>query len=155
MQIIRHHLLVTSAALSLLLLLAQCSSRRGGPQNASHAKDSVSTSDSTAVKPSIASLLLHTYEERQGKVLFAKYCAVCHGKEGKGDGFNAFNLDPHPRDLSDSQYMSAFSEERLYQTIELGGKGMNKSPSMPSWGGRLNRQEIKYVIAYVQALSAR
>jgi mono/diheme cytochrome c family protein len=96
-----------------------------------------------------------TYEERQGKVLFVKYCSVCHGAEGKGDGFNAFNLEPRPRDLSDKQYMSAFSEERLYQTIDLGGRGMNKSPSMPSWGGRLSRQEIRYVIAFVQSMSVK
>ena len=155
MRIIRHHLLVTAAAICLLLMLAQCSYRRGGPQKASHSRDSISTTDSTTVKTSLGSPLVLTYEERQGKVLFVKYCSVCHGTEGKGDGFNAFNLDPHPRDLSDRQYMSAFSEERLYQTIELGGKGMNKSPSMPPWGGRLNRQEIKYVIAYVQSMSAQ
>jgi mono/diheme cytochrome c family protein len=51
--------------------------------------------------------------------------------------------------------MGAFSEERLYQTIDVGGRGMNKSPSMPSWGGRLNRQEIKYVVTYVQSMSAK
>jgi mono/diheme cytochrome c family protein len=155
MQINRQHLLSTSAAIVLLLLLAQCSSRQGGSQNASHAKDSVSNADSSAMKPPKATSVALTYEERQGKVLFVKYCSVCHGTEGKGDGFNAFNLDPKPRDLSDKLYMSAFSDERLFQTIDLGGRGMNKSPSMPSWGGRLNRQEIRYVIAYVQSMSAR
>jgi mono/diheme cytochrome c family protein len=155
MQINRHHLLAISLAICLPLLLSQCSSRRGGSQNTSHTKDSLKTADSAAVKSPVASTVVLTYEERQGKALFVKYCAVCHGAEGKGDGFNAFNLDPHPRDLSDKQYMSAFTEERLYQTIELGGRGMNKSPSMPSWGGRLNRQEIRYVIAYVQSMSEK
>jgi len=118
-------------------------------------KDSVSTPDSAAATPPTKASVLMTYEERQGKVLFLRYCSVCHGAEGKGDGFNAFNLDPRPRDLSDSKYMDAFTEERLYQTIDLGGRGMNKSPSMPSWGGRLNRQEIRYVMAYVQSLYAK
>jgi mono/diheme cytochrome c family protein len=155
MQNTQQHLLAILTAFLALLLLSQCSSRRGGPQDASHAKDSVSTTDSAAAKPPVSKVALLTYEERQGKVLFMKYCSVCHGVEGKGDGFNAFNLDPRPRDLSDKQYMSAFAEERLYQTIDLGGRGMNKSPSMPSWGGRLNRQEIRYVIAYVESMSAR
>jgi mono/diheme cytochrome c family protein len=155
MQINRHHLLAASAAICLLLLLAQCSSRQGGPQNASHAKDSVSNADSSATKPPMATSVVLTYEERQGRVLYRRYCTVCHGAEGKGDGFNAFNLDPKPRDLSDKQYMSAFSDERLFQTIDLGGRGMNKSPSMPSWGGRLNRQEISYVIAYVKSMSEK
>jgi mono/diheme cytochrome c family protein len=131
MQNTQQHLLAILTAFLALLLLSQCSSRRGGPQDASHAKDSVTTTDSAAAKPPVSRVALLTYEERQGKVLFMKYCSVCHGVEGKGDGFNAFNLDPRPRDLSDKQYMSAFAEERLYQTIDLGGRGMNKSPSMP------------------------
>jgi len=115
----------------------------------------VRTVDSAAATTSNVVSLVQTYEERQGKALFLRYCSVCHGVEGKGDGFNAFNLDPRPRDLSDKKYMGAFSEERLYQTIDVGGRGMNKSPSMPSWGGRLNRQEIKYVVTYVQSMSAK
>ena len=35
-----------------------------------------------------------------GKATFQHYCQTCHGETGAGDGFNAFNLDPHPRDLS-------------------------------------------------------
>jgi mono/diheme cytochrome c family protein len=155
MQITRSRLPALVAALCLLLLLLQCSARRGGATNAIQTKDSVSIADSNAVRTSTFASTPLTYEERQGKVLFTKYCSVCHGTEGKGDGFNAFNLDPRPRDLSDKEYMSAFSEERLYQTIDLGGRGMNKSPSMPSWGGRLNRADIRYVIAYVQSMSAR
>jgi mono/diheme cytochrome c family protein len=154
MEIIRKRTTVTFVAICLSLLLMQCS-RQGGSRNASQSKDSVSTTDSVRLTPSAKAPVMLTYEERQGRVLFQKYCSVCHGTEGKGDGFNAFNLDPRPRDLSDKQYMSAFTEERLSQTIELGGRGMSKSPSMPSWGGRLNRQEIKYVIAYVQSLSTK
>ncbi len=155
MPITRKRLLASFMVISLLLLLSQCSSQKGGPQNASHARDSVRTVDSAAATTSNVVSLVQTYEERQGKALFLRYCSVCHGVEGKGDGFNAFNLDPRPRDLSDKKYMGAFSEERLYQTIDVGGRGMNKSPSMPSWGGRLNRQEIKYVVTYVQSMSAK
>lgn len=155
MPITRTRLIVASVALCFSFLLLQCSSRHGGSQNASQAKDSVNTVDSTTVAPSTKVTALLTYEARQGRVLFLKYCSVCHGLEGKGDGFNAFNLDPRPRDLSDKQYMGAFSEERLYQTIDLGGRGMNKSPSMPSWGGRLNRREIKYIVSYVQSMFAK
>jgi len=32
-----------------------------------------------------------TYEQQQGKILYTKYCSVCHGEQGKGDGFNAYN----------------------------------------------------------------
>ena len=94
-----------------------------------------------------------SYEQRQGKNIYMKYCAICHGKEGKGDGFNAFNLDPRPRDFTDRKYMSALGDGRLLETISQGGRGVNRSPFMPSWRGRLNNAEIKYVASYVGRLS--
>jgi len=81
-----------------------------------------------------------------------RYCAVCHGEEGKGDGFNAFNLDPKPRDLTDSTYMKALSDLRLTETIVEGGRGVNKSPLMPSWGATLSKDEIQYLLHYVRTL---
>jgi mono/diheme cytochrome c family protein len=154
MRINRDHLLAALIAICFLSALPQCSSQRSQPHTSSSAKDSVSNVDSAATASANAASMVLTYEQRQGKALFLKYCSVCHGVEGKGDGFNAFNLEPRPRDLSDKKYMSAFTEERLYHSIELGGRGMNKSPSMPSWGGRLNQQEMRYVVAYVQSMSA-
>jgi mono/diheme cytochrome c family protein len=150
----------SSRFLSVLLvcsvvLFLQCSRKQDGHPNVAVSKDSTGAVESSSASSAVPTAIRLTYEQQQGKVLYEKYCAVCHGKEGKGDGFNAFNLDPHPRDLSDKQYISAFSEERLYQTIDLGGRGVNKSPSMPSWGGRLNRQEIKYTLDYVRSLSGR
>ena len=82
-----------------------------------------------------------------------KYCAVCHGEEGKGDGFNAFNLETKPRDFTDARYMNALSDARLLETVSQGGKGVNKSVLMPSWGGRLSKSEQEYIIAYIRHLA--
>jgi mono/diheme cytochrome c family protein len=92
-----------------------------------------------------------SYEETQGGVLYEKHCVVCHGKEGKGDGFNAFNLDPRPRDFTDSTYMKALSDEQIVQTITGGGRSVNKSPLMPAYGWTLNRQQIRYLDSYVRS----
>ena len=46
------------------------------------------------------------YEMRLGRGVFVHYCQTCHGETGAGDGFNAFNLDPHPRDLSDPAFQA-------------------------------------------------
>jgi mono/diheme cytochrome c family protein len=94
-----------------------------------------------------------SYEERQGAYLFGRYCAVCHGLEGKGDGFNAFNLDPRPRDLSDSTYMRALSDAQIMQTINGGGRSVNKSPLMPAYGWTLSRQEIQELSSFVKTLA--
>ena len=55
----------------------------------------------------------------QGKELFMNYCIHCHGSSGVGDGFNAENLDPRPRDLTDSteEFMVALSNEKIYHDI--------------------------------------
>jgi len=139
--------------LVLSFLVAACSGRKGSAPGAaadsSHAPDSSSQSSGAVPAHGILS-----YEERQGGVLYMKYCAVCHGKEGKGDGFNAFNLDPRPRDFSDSAYMAALSDEQIVQTIVGGGRSINKSPLMPSYGWTIDGREIRYVAAYVRALGA-
>ena len=94
-----------------------------------------------------------TYEQRQGKYFYSKYCLICHGAEGKGDGFNAFNLDTKPRNLTDGKYMTALSDARLIETVTQGGRGVNRSSLMPSWGGRLNKQEVEYIVAYIRTFA--
>jgi len=117
------------------------------------AKDSTKLADSSGQVPPLQFVKSLTYEQRQGRDLYTKYCAICHGKEGKGDGFNAFNLDPKPRNFTDAKYMNALSDVRLVETINQGGRGVNRSSFMPSWGGRLNRQEIEYVVSFVRCLA--
>ncbi len=94
-----------------------------------------------------------SYEVREGAILFAKYCAICHGAEGKGDGFNSFNLDPRPRDLSDSTYMRALGDDQILQTVSGGGRSVNKSPLMPAYGWTLNKQQLRSIGLYVRSLS--
>lgn len=111
--------------------------------SAALAKDSIRISDSLAMHPM-------TYEQRQGKYVYSKYCAVCHGNEGMADGFNTFNLEPKPRDLTEQRYLSEFSDERLIQIIRDGGRGANKSPSMPPYGWTLGKDDITYAAAFVR-----
>ncbi|MFQ5628781.1 MAG: c-type cytochrome, partial [bacterium] len=55
----------------------------------------------------------YTFNERQGKRLYDRYCAVCHGASGEGDGFNSYNLDPRPHSLADSAYITALTDATL------------------------------------------
>ncbi len=140
--------------LLLLAIIASCSHRVKPTQNKSTGQDTTVSKDSAATQP-VATEIDYTYEQRQGKYLYAKYCAVCHGEEGKGDGFNAFNLNPKPRDFSDSTYMSALTDQKIEETIAQGGRGVGKSPQMPSWGGRLTKAEVLYLTDYVRVFSGR
>lgn len=90
-----------------------------------------------------------TYNERLAEHTYEKYCAVCHGIEGKGDGFNSYNLDPHPTDFTNIEYMNVLSYEHLVQAISEGGRGINKSPLMPAWGNTLTSDDVHRLATYV------
>jgi mono/diheme cytochrome c family protein len=76
----------------------------------------------------VALVLMVVFEDphvAHGRVLYAKFCAGCHGVKGYGDGFNAEFLDPHPRDLTDSiePYMAEGTNEEIYSAIATGVAG--------------------------------
>lgn len=86
----------------------------------------------------------------KGKTVYETNCAACHGPEGKGDGVAAQALDPKPRDLSNAEFTSSVSNERLFKVINEGGQSVGLSPLMAAWGGILSEAEIWDVIAYIR-----
>lgn len=136
----------------LILLCSSCTGK-SGPDKQSDKNDSTKVADSAASPSSVPMVKILTYEQREGKFLYTKYCLVCHGTEGKGDGFNAFNLDPKPKDFTEKQYMHSLTDEKLIATVSQGGGSVNKSPIMSSWGGRLTKLEIEYLVAYLRTFT--
>jgi len=94
------------------------------------------------------------YEARMGKVTFTHYCQTCHGETGAGDGFNAFNLDPHPRDLSDPEFQKKKSDADLADAIRRGGAGVGLSALMPPWGHTLSDRQVGEVVLYLRTFPA-
>jgi len=92
----------------------------------------------------------------EGKKTFNKYCSPCHGEGGAGDGYNAKNLDPHARDLTDAQegYMGKLSNKEIYEVIDKGGAGVDLAPTMPTFGKVFSEQEIWSLVAYIRTLHA-
>jgi high-affinity iron transporter len=103
-------------------------------------------------KPANGPANVLNYEQSNGQKLFERYCSVCHGAAGEGDGFNAFNLNPKPRDLSDRAAMQHFSDQQLFTVISQGGAERGKSNLMPPWGRTLKERQIRYVVAYLRTL---
>ncbi len=95
---------------------------------------------------------LPSYELRLGRATYMHYCQTCHGETGAGDGFNAFNLDPHPRDLSDPAFQNKKTDADLADVITRGGAGVGLSSLMPPWGRTLSGEEIDQAILYVRTL---
>ncbi len=91
---------------------------------------------------------------KEGKALYSYYCTHCHGAQGDGQGFNAANLDPKPRDHTDDNepYMAGRTNEELYDAIQKGGAGISKSPFMPPFGAVFSEREIWSLVAYLRTL---
>jgi len=119
-------------AAALLFAAAGCSRRPSEP-----------VTPKTPAEPS--------YDLRLGKRVFTHYCQTCHGEAGAGDGFNAFNLDPKPRDLADPVSQKK-SDADLADAIRRGGAGVGLSPLMPPWGRTLTARQVEQVVLYVRSL---
>jgi len=93
-----------------------------------------------------------SYEQEQGSFLFHKYCAVCHGETGKGNGFNSYNLNPRPRNFSDSVFAASMNLDNLQLAISRGGNSIGKSALMHPYDNTLKSHEIEYLAQYILVL---
>ena len=93
-----------------------------------------------------------SYEAQQGQAVYRHYCQTCHGDTGAGDGFNAFNLDPRPRDLGDPAFHKSKSDADLLDAVRRGGAGVGLSPLMPPWGHTLAPRQIEEVVLFIRSL---
>ena len=93
-----------------------------------------------------------SYEARIGKAVYEHYCQTCHGETGAGDGFNAFNLDPRPHDLSDPDFQKKKTDADLLDAIRRGGAGVGLSPLMPPWRHTVSDRQIDDVSLYIRSL---
>ncbi|MBI5711359.1 MAG: cytochrome c [Candidatus Eisenbacteria bacterium] len=93
------------------------------------------------------------YSAREGRALYRHYCLNCHGDEGEGDGFNAYNLDPRPRSLADSAFQARHSDADLLAAIRSGGGAVGLSTGMPPWGRTLSERQMQDVVEYLRTLA--
>ncbi len=141
-----------SMALVLLLLFggAACSRKPAAPAATPQPSASAAPAAPAASAPAPPAPPL-TYEARSGRDVYRHYCQTCHGETGAGDGFNAFNLDPHPRDFSDPAFQKK-TDADIRDAIRRGGAGVGLSPLMPPWGRTLGDRKIDDVVLYLRTL---
>jgi mono/diheme cytochrome c family protein len=87
-----------------------------------------------------------------GAILYARYCAACHGRDGAGDGPNATFLPVRPAAHRDARTMSARTNDRLFDAVAAGGYPLGKNAAMPGFGGILTRGEIWSLVRYLRTL---
>ena len=82
-----------------------------------------------------------------GKKVYEKYCLLCHGEQGKGNGASSGSLNIKPADFTDKARMKAQSDGAIAYKIVVG-----RGP-MPSWGPVLQEPEVWNVINYIRTFS--
>ncbi|MEK9628934.1 MAG: cytochrome c/FTR1 family iron permease [Nitrospinota bacterium] len=86
-----------------------------------------------------------------GKKIFEKNCAVCHGLTGNGDGPDAGKLDPRPAVLSDPK-LTGDENTVAYDNFEVINVGIANT-AMKSWAGILTEAQIWDVTYYLRTFS--
>jgi mono/diheme cytochrome c family protein len=71
-----------------------------------------------------------------GQEMFVTYCAVCHGKDGKGDGPAVEALKGKPADLTQLAKKNGgkYPENHVVATISSVSTPAHGSKEMPMWG---------------------
>jgi mono/diheme cytochrome c family protein len=90
-------------------------------------------------------------KESHGRRVFAERCATCHGPQGRGDGQNAYNLQPPPPDFSES--LGGLSVEDRRRVIEGGTAALGRSALCPPWGPSLRGEEVEALLAYMNVMA--
>src|SRR6266480_3972858 len=87
---------------------------------------------------------LPVQDTAKGKTVYVKWCAGCHGEDGKGDGPAAAYMLPRPRDFTGAVYQIRTTangqlptDADLMRSIDDGLFGT----AMPGWKARLSDAE--------------
>ncbi len=83
-----------------------------------------------------------------GFELYQRYCQVCHGTEGEGDGIMTKLMGISPMDHTNPNETNSLDNEELVRSI-LDGKGRY----MPAWRGILNQTDVEALVSYIRLLS--
>ena len=84
-----------------------------------------------------------------GKKWFQMDCAMCHGKEGAGDGDLAADMKLKLKDFRDGTTLKEMSDQEMFGLITK-GKGQ-----MMGEEGRLKPEQVWDVVNYVRSLSKK
>lgn len=108
--------------------------------------------DSKYLSPLNHQSLIVELRHPQEQADYIRYCAPCHGKSGKGDGFNAAFLAVKPTVHDSSSYMSLRPDDTLYDGIFAGGYILNRSNAMPAFGASMSDQQITALVKHMRSL---
>ena len=82
----------------------------------------------------------------EGKKLYMKFCKICHGGKGRGDGLAGINLKPRPKD---------FTSEKVQKQTDgaIFWKLTNGKPPMAAYEKILKEEQRWQLVNYIRNLS--
>ena len=84
---------------------------------------------------------------RPASQLYRRYCVSCHGNDGKGK--TSKGKFSHARDLTDAEWQTDVSDERIFNSIM---NGRNVRGNMPAFSNKLNEKEAESLVSFVRSL---
>ncbi|MCP3852974.1 MAG: c-type cytochrome [Gammaproteobacteria bacterium] len=87
-------------------------------------------------------------DPKVGHEIYQKYCYVCHGVEGDGDGIMINMIGISPMDHTNPNETNSLTNKEIITSI-LNGKGR----FMPAWEGILTQEDAEALVSYIRLLS--
>jgi high-affinity iron transporter len=91
-----------------------------------------------------------TIDLAEGRQLYEKSCASCHGLSGKGDGPAGRAMNPKPPAIGDAAAMRDVSPATMYRIVSVGIGGT----PMPAYGALLTPDQRWNIVSYLMSLRA-
>ena len=80
-----------------------------------------------------------------GKQLYTQFCAICHGKKGKGDGVAGMALKPRPSNFT-KEIVQKQSDGAIYWKVTEG------KPPMAAYKETLTDEQRWQLVNYIRSL---
>jgi mono/diheme cytochrome c family protein len=142
-----------SAAVALAMLLSLAIAQQAAPAQSA---------------PTVKHVPITNSSPNSGKEMFNNYCAVCHGKEAKGDGPAAPALKTTPADLTALAKKNGGKYPASHVAAVIRGQAATPShgsQDMPVWGPLFSsisqghegqvQQRVTNLVDYVEGLQAK
>ena len=84
----------------------------------------------------------------EGKAIYDRNCASCHGAAGRGDGEAAKGMNPPPPAIGTREAMHTVTPALMYRIVSVGVAGT----PMVGWADRLSADERWNAVAYINSL---
>ena len=88
-----------------------------------------------------------------GAEIWAKKCALCHGKDGKGTTPMCEKFKC--RDLTNPKVQEAFTDDQAAKSIIEGVKNSSGNIVMPPFKEKLTAEEVKEIVKFLRTLTCK